>query len=139
MKPLNIDETIVLDEEKRRILFLDDSSKSDFEIPHNQQWALFLCLVAAEGTECDTVWLEEKLDAYNPSGKSSDSPIKYLATKLRNDLINIGIPCNKGDEKDPNKITIGNKRNRGIRGNTGSYTLILPKIKNKTEKVIADL
>ena len=139
MKPLNIDETIVLDEEKRRILFLDDSSKSDFEIPHNQQWDLFLCLVAAEGTECDTVWLEEKLDAYNPSGKSSDSPIKYLATKLRNDLINIGIPCNKGDEKDPNKITIGNKRNRGIRENTGSYTLILPKIKNKTEKVIADL
>lgn len=140
MKPLNIEETIVVDEESRKILFLGDSTKEDFEIPYNQQWDLFLLLLAADGAECDTVYLENKLDAPNPSGMATDSPIKILANRLRNDLNKNGIPCNMGrGEEDPSKITIKNKRNRGIQRNTGSYCLVVPTAKKRNEKLIADL
>lgn len=141
MKPLNIEGTIVVDEKSRRILFRDDPTKEDFEIPCNQEWNLFMKLLAADGAECYTVYLENELGAFNPSGQAADSPIKILANRLRNDLNTIGVPCNMGKgEKDPKRITIGNTPNRVVQGKrTGSYFLIVPTEKKKNEKLIADL
>lgn len=138
MKFLNIEETIVVDEEKREVLFLVDASRN-FKIPCNQQWDLFLLLLSEEGQECSTSGLETKLNVFSSSGKSADSPIKTLANRLRKELNEKGIPCNGGKEEDANKIIIKNRRNDGIRENTGAYTLILPKVEKKNEKILADL
>lgn len=139
MKPLNTDKTILLDEENRKIIFLGDPTKDDFEIPYNQQWDLFMLLVSANGAECATVCLENELHAHNPSDMSTDSPIKGFVSSLRRDLNRIGIPCNSGNEEDPDKITIKNRRNRGIGRNTGSYCLLIPSPEKRNEKQIADL
>lgn len=67
-------------------------------------------------------------------------PIKTFICRLRKDLKNKGIPCNGPKENDDNKITILNKKNRTINGiRYGAYTLLLPKIKNKSEKILATL
>lgn len=141
MKPLNIDETIVYDEEGRKILFLDNSRRESFDIPYNQQWNLFVELLKDEDHECPTLYLEDVLNATNISGKSSYSPIKDLVSKLRRELNSIGVPCNTGKSEDPNKIIIKNKGNSkwGQEGYNGSYCIIVPREKNKLEKLIADL
>lgn len=139
MKPLNTDKTIMIDEENRKIIFLGDPTKDDFEIPYTQQWELFMLLVAANGAECATVCLENELHAPNPSDMSTDSPIKGFASSLRRDLNRIGIPCNRGNEEDPDKITIKNRRNRGIGRNIGSYCLLIPSPEKRNKKQIADL
>lgn len=130
MKYLDINRTIIYVEEERKIVFLENESKN-FVAPDNQQWNLFLELLKNEGNECRTIDLESKLFIGNRSGRSADSPVKTLITRLKGELQERGIPCNKGEEKDETKISILNKRNSTISGiRTGAYTLIIPKKKN---------
>lgn len=102
---------------------------------------MFVELLKAEDHECPTLYLEDVLNATNVLGKSSYSPIKDLVSKLRRELNSIGVPCNTGKSEDPNKIIIKNKRNSkwGQEGYNGFYCIIVPREKNKLEKLIADL
>lgn len=136
MKFLNNEQTILYDEEKREIRFLDDDKDGkNFFIPSNQHWNLFVLLLENEGQECLTTYLENMLKV-----DPTYDPIKTFICRLRKDLKNKGIPCNGPKENDDNKITILNKKNRTINGiRYGAYTLLLPKIKNKSEKILATL
>lgn len=135
MRYLNIEETIAVDEENKKILFLNPEEEGkSFTIRDNQRWKLFLLLLSREGKEYKTTELALKIVG------NANADIKGLINKLKNELNEKGIPCNcKKDEKDPTKITILNKPNSGILENNGSYTLLLPKIEKKTEKVLTDL
>lgn len=135
MRYLNIEETIAVDEENKKILFLNPEEEGkSFTIRDNQRWKLFLLLLSREGKEYKTTELALKIVG------DANADIKGLIKKLKIELNEKGIPCNcKKDEKDPTKITILNKPNSGILRNNGSYTLLLPKIENKTEKVLTDL
>ncbi len=135
MKYLDINETIAFDEEKKKILFLNPKDeKKSFSIKNTQIWNLFLLLLSKDGKEYKTTELALKVIG-NPDGD-----IKQLIYKLKQELNNRDIPCNcKKDEKDPTKIMITFNENNGILDNTGSYTLILPKRKNNTERVLTEL
>lgn len=134
MKSLNIQQTILFDEEKREIRFEDEIEKN-FSLPSNQHWDLFVLLLENEGQECLTTYLENKLNV-----DPTNDPIKTFVSRLRKDFEEKGIPCNGPKETNENKITILNKRNRTVNGiRYGSYTLILPRIKNKNEKILASL
>ena len=135
MRYLNIEETIAVDEENKKILFLNpEEERKSFTIRDNQRWKLFLLLLSREGKEYKTTELALKIVGV------ANADIKGLINKLKNELNEKGIPCNcKKDEKDPTKITILNKPNSGILENNGSYTLLLPKIEKKTERVLTDL
>ena len=138
MKYLNIDQTIIFDEEKREIRFEDGKNKN-FILPSDQQWDLFVLLLENEGQECLTTSLVSKLDVSFNEKNPTDS-IKTLIYRLKKDLNKKGIPCNPGKETNDDKITFVNKKNRTINGiQHGSYMIILPKIKKKNEKLIADL
>lgn len=109
MRYLNIEETIAVDEENKKILFLNpEEERKSFTIRDNQRWKLFLLLLSREGKEYKTTELALKIVGV------ANADIKGLINKLKNELNEKGIPCNcKKDEKDPTKITILNKPNSG--------------------------
>lgn len=137
MKYLNIEQTIMYDEKKRTIYLKKDDVNEEFILPSDQQWDLFALLLENEGKEYLNTTLANKI---NVSSSSDSNPIKTLVYRLKKDLKKMGILCNTQNEYDENKITFLNKRSRMLNGaRSGSYTLILPKIKNKNEKLIANL
>lgn len=135
MRYLNIEETIAIDEENRKILFLNpEENKKSFVLKDIQIWKLFLLLLSREGHEYKTTELACEIVVSNPN-----DDIKTLVYRLKNKLNEKGIPCNRANEEDPTKITIYNKENSGIRENNGSYTLVLPRIEKKTERILTEL
>ena len=132
---LNAEETISFDQEKREICKPDGS----IFLSNDKQWDVFIFLLKNEGKECLTVEIERDIGKYDSDNKA----IATYINRFKKYLIKYDIPCISIDEKDkidPDKITIKNKRNRIVQGKrTGSYTLYLPKIKNKNEKILANL
>lgn len=128
MKYLNIEETIAYDDDNDKILFLNpEERENSFVLKDTYIWNLFKALLSEEGHECKTKELASKIGDFN-----SNVDIKILVYRLKKELENKHIPCNLAEnENDPKKIK--------IRGNIGSYTLVLPKIEKKTERILTEL
>lgn len=139
MRYLDIEEKIYYDMENEKIVFTEEPDKSFNleEMKSEQARLVFKMLLERESRPCRVTELESMLYITPHSGKAS--AVVSAVSEIKNFLNDHGIPCNKGDAEEPDKIIIHNKRNTSRDGNNGAYTLILPKIPKKNEKIIADL